>query len=145
MYIGLIDVADHHDAAVALGEEVDELELRGVGVLELVDEDVTEAVAVALEGFGVFTEEPHREHEQIVEVDSGRFLQAPLVLGVHVREPALAGRDGHLGVLLREHQLVLQRADLVVQRARREALRVQVQVAAHPVGQPLRVRPGRRS
>ena len=85
----LIDIADDHDAAVVLGEEVDELELRGVGVLELVDEDVTEAVAVALERFGVFTEQPHREHEQVVEVDGGRFLQAPLVLGVHVGEAAL--------------------------------------------------------
>ena len=88
----LIDVADDHDAAVVGGEEAHELELRGVGVLELVDEDVPEAVAVALERFGVLAEQPHREHEQIVEVDGRRFLQPALVLGVHVGEPPLGRR-----------------------------------------------------
>ena len=113
----LIDVADDHDAAVVLGEEAHELALRGVGVLELVDEDVAEPVAVALECFGVLAEQAHREHEQVVEVDGRRFLQAALVLGVHLGETALRGRDRHLGVLLGQHELVLQRADLVVQAA----------------------------
>ena len=71
------------------GEQAHELELRGVGVLELVDEDVPEALLVALERFGVLAEQPHREHEQVVEVDGRRFLQPALVLGVHVGEPAL--------------------------------------------------------
>ena len=135
----LIDVSDDHDAAVLLGEEAHELPLRGVGVLELVDEDVAEPVAVTLERFGVLAEQAHREHEQVVEVDGRRFLQAALVLGVDLGEAALGRADRHLGVLRGQHELVLQRADLRVQLARREPLRVEVEVAAHPVGEALRV------
>ena len=88
---------------------------------------------------GVLAEQPHREHEQVVEVDGRRLGQPPLVLGVHLGDAALGRADRHLGVLRGQHQLVLQRADLRVQLPGREALRVEVQVAAHPVGEALRV------
>src|SRR3954449_7973341 len=52
------------------------------------------------------------------------------------RLPATVGRpDRGLRVLGRQDQLVLQGADLGVELAGREALRVEVLVAAHPVGE----------
>src|SRR3712207_8123575 len=46
--------------------------LGAVGVLVLVDEDVTEALAVVLERFRVLGEEAHRQHQQVVEVHGPR-------------------------------------------------------------------------
>ena len=76
----LIVIADNHDAAVLFGERAHELPLREVGVLELVDEHVLEAVAPPRQRVGVLTEQPHGQQEQVVEVDGRRFEQAPLVL-----------------------------------------------------------------
>ena len=112
----LIHVADDHHAAVFFGEHADEFELRGVGVLELVDEHMLEPALVAAQRFGVLAEEPHREHEQIVEVDRGCLGEAPLVLGVHLGDAALGRTDRHLAELVGQYEFVLQRADLAVQR-----------------------------
>ena len=115
------------------GEEAHELPLGHVRVLELVDEDVAEAVAPAVEHVGVVAEEPHDEEQQVVEVGGRGLGEAALVLDVDLG-------DAHLGLgerlrlrLFRLDQLVLERRDRVVQPAGREPLRVQVQVAPHVV------------
>ncbi len=69
----LIGVADDHHVAVLFGEHAHELPLGDVRVLELVDEHVVEAVPPAREHVGVLAEQPHREHEQVVEVDGRRL------------------------------------------------------------------------
>ena len=53
----LIGVAHDADVVVASGEEQDDLVLGLVGVLELVDEDVLEPLAVVLEHVGVLAEQ----------------------------------------------------------------------------------------
>ncbi len=129
----LIRVADDHDVLVVLGEEADQLPLGEVGVLELVDEDVAEALAPPLEHVGVLTEELHDEQQEVVEVGGRRLGEPLLVLGVDLGEPVL-GRRRRLGErLLGQDQLVLHRRDRVVQPAGREPLRVQVHVPADVV------------
>ena len=49
----LVAVAHHHDAAVPAGQQGGQGVLDGVGVLVLVDQDVTEALPVVLEHIGV--------------------------------------------------------------------------------------------
>ena len=117
-------VADDHDAAVLLGEHAHELPLRDVRVLELVDEDVPEPLLVAVQRFGVLAEQPHGEHEQIVEVDGRRLGQPALVLGVHLGDArARPGRRPCSAYSAGSDELVLQRADLRVELAGREPLR----------------------
>ena len=110
----LIGVADDHDAAVFLGEQPDELPLREVRVLELVDEHVLEAVAPALAARrGARGSSCTDEHEQVVEVDGGGLEQAALVLGVDVGDALLGRRDGRgRRACSGEHELVLERRDL---------------------------------
>ena len=114
-------------------EQAHELPLRGVRVLELVDEDVAEPLLVAAQHFGVLAEQPHGEHEQVVEVDGRRLGQPALVLGVDLGDAALGRADAPAAAYsLGQDQLVLQRADLRVELAGREPLRVEVEVARGP-------------
>ena len=75
--------------AVLGGEQQDELVLRRVGVLVLVDQDVLEALLVVREHVGVLAEQRDGVHEQVVEVHRAGLLQAGLVLGVDVGDLAL--------------------------------------------------------
>ena len=54
----LIVVADHGDVVVRLAQKAEQLELRIVGVLEFVDEDVAKARAEPGRRRGVIAEEP---------------------------------------------------------------------------------------
>src|SRR5438093_3207198 len=65
----LVVVADHGEVAVRLGEEADQLELRVVGVLELIDQDVAEAAPQALRRGGVLATETQRERDLVTNVD----------------------------------------------------------------------------
>ncbi len=136
----LIGVADDADVVVAAGEEQDDLVLGLVGVLELVDEDVLEPLAVVLEHVGVLAEELDDVEQQVVEVHRPGLLQPRLVLGVHVG--VLAGEDvaGVGGGLRGVGELVLPQRDVAVHAAWREALGIEPEVAddvageAHGVG-----------
>src|SRR6476660_5553486 len=64
----LVVVTDDADVAVSAGEELDELILRVVRVLILVDEDVLELAPVLLELGRILGEEANGKDEQIVEV-----------------------------------------------------------------------------
>ncbi len=129
----LILVTDHHHVAVLLGEHPHELPLRDVGVLELVDQHVTEARAPPLPRLAVVAEQVHRLHQQVVEVERGGLEEPPLVLAVHVGHPLLRWGEGPVDGLLPRDQLVLHGRDRRVQPPGREALRVHVEVAAHVV------------
>ena len=80
----LVAVAHDADVAVLPGEEQDHLVLDGVGVLVLVDHDVLEAAAVALEHVGVVLEEGDGVAEQVVEVHRPGPLEPGLVLAEDV-------------------------------------------------------------
>ena len=105
-------------------EELQQPVLRVVRVLVLVDEDVAEGSLPARERLGEALEDLHREHEQVVEVDGVRGVQATLVELVHLRDRLVPERRDARDVLLRRDELVLRPRDLRVDPPRREALRV---------------------
>ena len=76
---GLVHVADDADVAVGRLEQADELELRGVGVLELVDEEVAPPLPVDLVDLGV-PQHLHRADDEVVEVHGVGLLEEALVL-----------------------------------------------------------------
>ena len=80
----LIVVADHGDVVVRLSQKAEQLELRVVRVLELVDEDVAEARAQPRRRGGMLSQQLQREGDLIAEVD-----HAVAVLDARIR---LVGR-----------------------------------------------------
>ncbi len=136
----LVVVPDHHDVARFGAEEPDELPLRGVGVLELVDEHVRESVLPPGERFGVILEQTDREQQEIVEVDRGGLEEAALILAVDLGVPLLGFGRRRGERLVRPDEVVLQRRDPGVKLAGWEPFRVQVEIAPHIVGEPHRVR-----
>ena len=129
----LVHVADGHDAAMLLGEHPHQFPLRDVRVLELVDEQVPETAPPPIERVGVLTEQSDREDEHVVEVEGRRVSKAPLVLRVHLRDPLFEGTECSIGVLLREHEFVLQRRDALVQRPRGKTLGVEIEITTDPI------------
>ncbi len=135
----LVRVSDDGDVVVAAGEQQDDLVLRLVRVLVLVDQDVLEALAVVVEHVGVVAEQADGVHQQVVEVHRPGLVQPSLVLGIDVGVLAVEdvlrpGCDVGGG-----EQLVLPQADQPVHAAGCEALGVEVQVADHVAREPHRV------
>ena len=89
---GLAVVADDHHGAVTCGHEVDDFALDGVGVLELVDEEVVEAALERLADVVVFAEEAAPEDEEVVEIGDAGLELAALVEGDAVAD--LCGECG---------------------------------------------------
>ncbi len=135
---GLVVVTDHRDAPVPRGEQLHHLELGVVRVLELVDEDVPEALLVAAEDVRPGAQEAQRLDDLVAEVDLPRLDHEALHLRVRARELQVALRLGArrvvrglreegLGVrhvFLRRHVLVLEPAQVAhdrMQVARRVA------------------------
>ena len=125
----LVIVTDDGDVAMGLGQEIDELRLRPVRVLELIDEDVPEAagdggargrrVAHESQGQGHLVAEVHepvrRQQLLVASVGSGQFALTPAVLR-HRRRGGIARRGE--GVRLGRHPLgvirVRRRRDVLV-------------------------------
>ena len=76
----LVVVADGADVPALASELPDQLELRAVGVLELVHQEVPEPADVAPQHVGVLAEEAQRQEEQVVEVH--RALRASARAGI---------------------------------------------------------------
>ena len=76
----LVGVADDGQAAVAGGPGAGQAVLHDVGVLELVDQDVLEALLVARGDGRLRREQFERAAEQVVEVDGGVVVQGRLVV-----------------------------------------------------------------
>ena len=131
----LVGVADDAHVLVAAGEQQDDLVLRLVGVLVLVDEDVLEALAVVLEDVGVVAQQADGVDEQVVEVHRPGLVQPGLVLPEHLGLLALEDVLGAGQRLVRAAQLVLPEADDAVHAPRREALGVEAEVADHVAGE----------
>ena len=121
----LVLVADDADVPVLAAEQLEEAVLRVVRVLVLVDEDVAEGLAPALERLGEALEDLHREHEQVVEVDGVRGVQAPLVELVGLGDGLIPERRDARRVLLGRRRTRSSRCEIcAVDAARREALRI---------------------
>ena len=97
----LVVVADDRHVAMPLGEEPDELRLRPVRVLELVDEDVPEAGLDPLASLGRLADESERQCDLVAEVDEAAGREEVLVTRVRPGQLVLpARRFGQgLGVL----------------------------------------------
>ena len=97
----LVLVAHCADVPVLAAQELQEAVLRVIRVLVLVDEDVAERLPPALERLGEALEDLHREHEDVVEVDRVRGVQAALVQLVRLGDGLIPERGDALRVLLR--------------------------------------------
>ena len=128
---GLVGVADHADVAVRLAQQLDDLVLRVVRVLELVDEDVPEALLVVGAHVVVGLQEIGRHHEQVVEVECVGRQQPALVLRVDVGDALAEGVRPAAGVLaerLEVDQLGLGLADDPLHRPRGQPLLVEAEL-----------------
>ena len=109
-------------------EQLEEPVLRVVRVLVLVDEDVAERVLPFLARLGEALEHVDGEEEHVVEVDGVRGEEALLVEVVHLGDGLVVEARDALGVLRRADEPVLRVRDLGVDAARREALRVALEL-----------------
>ena len=141
----LIGVADREDVPVLLGEQLEQAVLGVVRVLVLVDEDVAERLLPLLAGLGEALEHVDREEEHVVEVDGVRGEEALLVEVVDLRDGLVVEARDALGVLVRADQGVLRVRDLGVDAARREALRVALELLETALHEPDLVGLSRRS
>ena len=132
----LVRVADRGDVPVLVGEELEQPVLGVVRVLVLVDEDVAERLLPLFPRVREPLEHLHREHEQVVEVDRVRGVQAALVELVRLGDGLVPERGDALERLLRRDELVLHLRDLRVDAARREALRVLAELLEARLRQP---------
>ena len=82
------------------GELAEQLVLRGIGVLELVHQDVAKASSVSLQDVVALLEQLADPDDQVAEIDGVRRLQRRLVAPVHFK-PGLPGyvvvRYAHIG------------------------------------------------
>ena len=131
----LIVVADRGDVSMRLDEEAQQLELRVVGVLELVDQHIAIAVLESTRGRGVIAQQAQAERDLVPEVDHallllqrrvrlvdrGELLLRVGVVGSHVGIDAGSDPVAELlrvrGVLARRDVLVARAAEQVEQRA----------------------------
>ena len=124
----LVGIADREDVVVLRGEQLQEPVLRVVRVLVLVDEDVAERLLPFLLRLGEALEHVDREVEHVVEVDGVRGEELALVQLVDVGDRLVVEARDAARVLGRADQLVLRLRDLRVDAARREALRVALEL-----------------
>ena len=122
------------------GEQLQQPVLDPVGVLVLVDEHVAEVARVALAQVGEQLEQVDGAHEQIVEVHRVRGVHPLLVELVDVGDGRLEERPLLLAERLGVAQPVLRTRDLALDRPRREALRVDLELVHAALDHPPRIR-----
>ena len=135
----LVGVADDADVAVPRGQQVDQLVLRAVRVLVLVDQDVAEPLLVVLQDLRVELEQLDGLGDQVVEVQGAGRVLAPLVLRVDARDGLLVEVVGAPGVGVLVHHLVLRPADGGGHRLGWEPLGIEVEILQHAGDQSLGV------
>ena len=85
----LVIVADHAKIPVLLRERMDQLKLRGVGVLIFVHHHVTIFRAAGFQRIGMLTEQAERKQNQIVKVHGIAGVQGGFItLGNVLRQRA---------------------------------------------------------
>ena len=125
-----------------LAQQLDDLVLRVVRVLELVDEDVPEAFLVRRPHVVAGLQQVGRDHEQVVEVERVGGQQSLLVLRVDVGDALAEGVGPAAGVLaerLEVDQLGLGLADDTLHRPGRQALLVEAELGRDHLDEAARV------
>ena len=132
----LIVVAHHHQALAALGEKAQPGVLHGVGVLELVDQDMAEATLVMLQQAGIVAPQVEGTQQQLGEVDDAGACAGRLVGFINAahggQEQVAAGLDA-----LRADALILLPVNEPLRLLGRPALFIQAEVADYPLDQAL--------
>ena len=140
----LVLVADRGqpgDRAVRVENEVlDQFELGRIRVLKLVDEQVAEASPNPLADVRFLSQKPHRERDEIVEVDAARAPQLALIAAVGGGDMAVEEVLGLAFEPGRSQEPVLGRADPALDRAGLERLLVQVLRLQSRLDQPQLIR-----
>ena len=116
---GLVVIADDTDVHVLAGQEARQHILSRVGVLVLVDEDITELVLVMFPDLRFLLEEFDGIEDHVVEVHGVRLHQKFLVKGIALRVLGKADVPHRLLLVLRRRQQALlgvadRRQDLLV-------------------------------
>ena len=93
----LIRITDHTEVAAVAQPRAQQPELRGAGVLELVDEEVTEPPALSGGEFVVALQHVGAARDQIVEVDEPALALLPFVTAVDRRHLGRRPRRGAAG------------------------------------------------
>ena len=135
----LVLVADHHQVAVLLGEQLQHPVLGVVGVLVLVDEDVTEGAPPALADVLEELQHVDRADQQVVEVHRVGLEHPLLVEREDFGDDLLEAADHHFAVAGGVDQLVLGAGDLPLDGARRVAFRVDPELGQAAFDHPQRV------
>jgi hypothetical protein len=136
----LVVVADHDDVSPAFDQQPEQLVLRQVRVLVLVDEHGLVPVGHALAHRGTVLEQVDRAHDHLAEVDRAGMVEEAVVVAIEARELELAHapvangvvrrageRLGPVRVLVGGHHLVLEPVD-PVESTREERRRVPAQL-----------------
>ena len=108
---GLIVVADHGEGSARSGELAHQLILSPVGVLILVDQQITDAPLPALQDVRVRPEQAHRPEDQGVEVHRVVGVQAALIVRIEPGDLGLVGVLGAAQGRIRRDQVVLPARD----------------------------------
>ena len=122
-----------------LAQQLQQPVLGAVGVLVLVDEHAAEVAAVALADVGEQLEQVDGADQQVVEVHRVGVVHPLLVERVDVGDRLLEERALLLAVGLGVEQPVLRAGDLALDRARRKALRVDLELVHAALDHPQRV------
>jgi hypothetical protein len=133
----LVVVADHEDSAALAREQAHERVLDRVGVLELVHQQMPEALAVVREQAGMVAQQLVRAQQQLGEVDQAGAPADRVIGGVDAQHrvgEGLAALD-----VLRALAFVLAAIDEPRRLARRMARLVQAELADHALHQALLV------
>ncbi len=103
----LVVVADHAQVAMGCGQFAQQQVLGGVGVLVLVDHQITETLLVFGQHLGKLFEQAHGEHDDVVEVDGVVGLERLLVARIDGGGHVLVGVAPAHGEVFRSDQAVL--------------------------------------
>ena len=103
----LVIVADDADVSMRRREQPQELELRAVGVLVLVDEDVAKALLPLCEYVGATVPEARHLADEIVEVERAKLAEGRLVARVDDLGHLVVLVDARVGQIARLCERVL--------------------------------------
>ena len=107
---GLVVIADHAKIAVLVCQHAYQLELDRVGILILIDHDITKPVLVKLQHIRCLLEKFYRLQKQVIKVHGLIMVESLLISRISVRDPQLAEiTPGQLLVFLRPNHLIFCR------------------------------------
>ena len=110
-----------------------------VGVLILIDKDVSESSTVTLSHIGKQLHERDGRGDQVVEVEGVGSTQTSLVFAIHLRQNLFHGIGRATSEVVLVDQLILEIGHLVEQHPGRISLGVKVQISRDHAHEPLRV------